>query len=80
MQWFLKEQVEEVATMSALPTVVKRSADSPMLIEDYLARDHGGNEGADPPHRPRRAGPPSAKSTTAPSRQIRKSVCRKRIP
>ncbi len=48
LQWFLKEQVEEVASMSSLLTVVKRSADSPMLIEDYLAREHGGNEGADP--------------------------------
>ena len=48
LQWFLKEQVEEVATMSALLTVLKRSADSPMLIEDYLAREHSGNAGADP--------------------------------
>ena len=48
LHWFLKEQVEEVATMSALLTVVKRSADSPMLIEDYLAREHSGNEGTDP--------------------------------
>jgi bacterioferritin B len=48
LQWFLKEQVEEVASMSALLTVVKRSADSPMLIEDYLAREHSGNDGADP--------------------------------
>jgi bacterioferritin B len=48
LQWFLKEQVEEVATMSALLTVVTRSADSPMLIEDYLAREHSGSENADP--------------------------------
>jgi ferritin len=48
LQWFLKEQVEEVASMSSLLTVIKRSADSPMLIEDYLAREHSGNEGADP--------------------------------
>ena len=48
LRWFLKEQVEEVASMSALLTVVKRSADSPMLIEDYLAREHSGNQGADP--------------------------------
>src|SRR5205823_10819737 len=34
MQWFLKEQVEEVATMSALLAVVERSSDSPMFIED----------------------------------------------
>ncbi|HXE44410.1 MAG TPA: ferritin [Conexibacter sp.] len=48
MGWFLKEQVEEVASMSALLKVVERSAESPMTIEDYLAREHGGTEGADP--------------------------------
>ena len=48
MQWFLKEQVEEVSSMSSLLAVVQRSADSPMLIEDYLAREHAGSEGADP--------------------------------
>ena len=48
MQWFLKEQVEEVSTMSSLLAVVRRSADSPMLIEDYLARERSGSEGADP--------------------------------
>ena len=48
IQWFLKEQVEEVSTMSSLLAVVQRSADSPMLIEDYLAREHAGSEGADP--------------------------------
>ena len=47
-QWFLKEQVEEVASMSALLKVVERSADAPMTIEDYLARERNGGEGADP--------------------------------
>jgi ferritin len=47
-QWFLKEQVEEVASMSALLKVVERSADTPMTIEDYLARENGGSGGADP--------------------------------
>ncbi len=47
-QWFLKEQVEEVSSMSSLLTVVTRSADSPMLIEDYLAREQAGGGGADP--------------------------------
>ncbi|MFN8133283.1 MAG: ferritin [Solirubrobacteraceae bacterium] len=47
MQWFIKEQVEEVSSMSALLTVVKRSKDRPMDIEDYLARE-GGAEAADP--------------------------------
>jgi ferritin len=48
VQWFLKEQVEEVATMSALLAVVERSSDSPMFVEDYLVREHGGGEQADP--------------------------------
>jgi bacterioferritin B len=48
VQWFLKEQVEEVATMSSLLAVVQRSGDNPMLVEDYLAREHGGGEEADP--------------------------------
>src|SRR5437588_3749042 len=38
-QWFLKEQVEEVATMSSLLAVVQRSSDQPMFIEDYLVRE-----------------------------------------
>jgi ferritin len=46
--WFLKEQVEEVATMSDLLRVVERSRENPMLAEDYLAREHPGAEGADP--------------------------------
>ncbi len=46
--WFLKEQVEEVATMSSLLAVVQRSTDRPDLVEDYLAREHGGGEATDP--------------------------------
>jgi ferritin len=48
VQWFLKEQVEEVATMSSLLAVVQRSGDNPMLVEDYLAREHRGAAEADP--------------------------------
>ena len=48
MQWFIKEQVEEVATMSDLLRVVERSKDDPMVIEDFLAREHLGDEGEDP--------------------------------
>jgi ferritin len=48
VQWFLKEQVEEVSTMSSLLSVVERSADTPMFIEDYLVREHSGAEAADP--------------------------------
>jgi ferritin len=47
-QWFLKEQVEEVSTMSSLLAVVERSADSPMLVEEYLAREHSQAEAEDP--------------------------------
>jgi ferritin len=48
MQWFLKEQVEEVATMSDLLAVAERSIERPMDIEDYLAREQPGDETADP--------------------------------
>jgi bacterioferritin B len=48
MQWFLKEQVEEVATMSDLLAVCERSKDRPSEIENYLAREHPGDAGADP--------------------------------
>src|ERR671916_2525735 len=47
-QWFIKEQVEEVATMSDLLRVVERSRDDPMEIENFMAREHPGEEGEDP--------------------------------
>jgi bacterioferritin B len=52
MQWFIKEQVEEVATMSDLLRVVERSNDDPMEVENFMAREHSGGEGDDPtaPH------------------------------
>jgi bacterioferritin B len=55
-QWFLKEQVEEVASMSALLKVVERSADSPMTIEDYLVREGVGESGGADPTAPTAAG------------------------
>jgi bacterioferritin B len=48
MQWFIKEQVEEIATMSDLLRVVQRSQDDPMEIENYLAREHPAAAGEDP--------------------------------
>ena len=39
MQWFVKEQVEEVATMSDLLAVVRRNAGSLESIEEYVARE-----------------------------------------
>jgi ferritin len=53
MQWFIKEQVEEVASMSGLLTVVRRAQDNPLLVEEFLARETMGDEGGD-------AGAPSA--------------------
>ena len=52
VQWFIKEQVEEVATMSDLVRVVERSRDDPMEIENFMAREHPGGDDDDPtaPH------------------------------
>jgi ferritin len=47
MQWFVKEQVEEVALMGDLLNVVERSKDNLLLAEDYIAREAPGEEGAD---------------------------------
>jgi ferritin len=41
MQWFIKEQVEEVSTMSDLLTVVKRAQHDIEAIEEYVARELG---------------------------------------
>jgi ferritin len=54
MQWFIKEQVEEVATMSDLLAVATRNRDDIEDIEEYVAREHG-DEGDDPTA-PRQAG------------------------
>jgi ferritin len=51
MGWFLKEQVEEVASMSALLKVAERAGDDVERVEDYLAREfsaHPPGEAADP--------------------------------
>ena len=48
MQWFLKEQVEEVAQMTTLLNVVRRANGNLFDIENYLARETVGDEGADP--------------------------------
>ena len=54
MSWFIKEQVEEVATMSDLLTVVKRAKDDIEAIEEYVAREQ--SSPADDPTAPPRAG------------------------
>jgi len=48
LTWFVKEQVEEVSSMTDLLNVVERSKDNPLLIEDFLAREQIGDQGADP--------------------------------
>ncbi|SER45590.1 ferritin [Actinokineospora terrae] len=48
MQWFLKEQVEEVASMRTLLTIVKRSNGNLFDVESHLAREHVGDSGTDP--------------------------------
>lgn len=52
--WFLKEQVEEVSSMSTLLQVAQRCGDNLMLLEDYLARETRGE--APDPTAPRAAG------------------------
>ncbi len=47
LQWFIKEQVEEVATMTDLLAVVTRNQDDLEDIEEYVARESGG-EDSDP--------------------------------
>lgn len=46
--WFVKEQVEEVASMTDLLAVVKRAKDDPLHGEEYLARQPIGDQGGDP--------------------------------
>ena len=48
IQWFLKEQVEEVAQMSTLLNVVDRSNGNLFDVENFLAREQTGDEGDDP--------------------------------
>jgi bacterioferritin B len=54
MQWFIKEQVEEVAKMSDLLAVATRNRDDIEDIEEYVAREHVGP--TDDPTAPRQAG------------------------
>jgi ferritin len=44
MQWFVKEQVEEVALMQDLLNVVERTSKNLDLAEDYIARERPGEE------------------------------------
>jgi ferritin len=55
MQWFIREQTEEVATMSNLLRVADRARTEPSDIEDFIAREHQ-DAGAQDPTAPRAAG------------------------
>jgi ferritin len=50
LQWFIKEQVEEVASMADLLAVVRRNAEGLENIEEYVAREAtgGGEESGAP--------------------------------
>ena len=47
MQWFLKEQVEEVASMTTLLAIARRAGDNLFHLEDFVAREMAGAQ-ADP--------------------------------
>jgi ferritin len=48
VQWFLKEQVEEVATMNELLDVAERVRQFPMTLEEYISREKPGGPRDDP--------------------------------
>lgn len=52
VQWFIREQIEEVATMTSLLRVAERSGADEADIEDFIAREHRDAEVLDPtaPH------------------------------
>jgi ferritin len=47
MLWFLKEQIEEVATVSTLLSISVRAGDNWFQIEEHLAREAVGDTGVD---------------------------------
>ena len=47
MLWFLKEQVEEVASMQTLLAVAERAGDNLFHLEDFVARETVGDSGGD---------------------------------
>lgn len=47
MQWFLKEQVEEVATMTTLQTIAERAKGNLFDLENFVERELNGGDGAD---------------------------------
>lgn len=55
LQWFLQEQVEEVAQMGSLLTIVDRAGDNLFHVEEFLAREQVGDGGSEL-HQPVAAG------------------------
>jgi bacterioferritin B len=56
VQWFLREQVEEVATMTELLDVADRVREFPMTLEEFIAREKPGGAGDSDPMAPEAAG------------------------
>jgi bacterioferritin B len=56
VQWFLREQVEEVATMTELHDVAERVKDFPMWLEEFIAREKPGGGSSNDPMAPESAG------------------------
>lgn len=48
LNWFLKEQVEEMSSMSDLLRTVERAKENPLWVEEYLGREGIGEEAPDP--------------------------------
>ncbi|AIY48844.1 MULTISPECIES: ferritin [Mycolicibacterium] len=47
MQWFLKEQIEEVSSMATLVRIADRAGANLFHIEDFVAREFAGRAGVD---------------------------------
>ena len=56
MLWFIKEQVEEVSSMSSLLTIVRRANGDALRAEEWLARESVGNADDEDPTAPPAAG------------------------
>ena len=56
VQWFLKEQVEEEATMTEILDVAERVRDFPMTLEEFIARENPGRTEGEDPSAPEPAG------------------------
>jgi len=55
VQWFIREQIEEIATMGDLLRVAERARSDVAAIEDFIAREHSSDDSPDPTA-PRAAG------------------------